>query len=67
LPLPDETELLPELPPPDETELLPELPPPDETELLPGEPKLSSQHSRNQVASDKNITNAVFFTIARLL
>jgi hypothetical protein len=67
LPLPDEPELLPGWPPPDEPELVPELPLPDKPELLPEEPKLSSLHSKNQVATDRNITSAAFFTIVSLL
>ena len=60
---PDEPELLPEWPLPEEPELLPELTPPDEPELLPEEPKLSSQHSKSQVATDRNIPSEIVFTI----
>ncbi len=63
LPLPAEPELLPDLPLPEEPELLPEWPLPEEPELLPEEPKLSSQHSKTQVATDRNITSEMFFII----
>ena len=59
----EESELLPELLPPDEPELLPEWPLPEEPEPLPEEPKLSSQHSKSQVATDRNIPSKIVFTI----
>jgi len=64
-PPPDEPELFPELPLPDEGALLPELLLPEELELLPEEPKLSSQYSKNQIATDRNTANPFLFTIAK--
>ena len=71
LPPAEEPELLPGLPPPDGPESFPEWPLPDEgapvpEPPLPDEEKLSSQHSKNQVATDRITINVFFLTNAKI-